>query len=142
MKVNNSSLTGESEELLRVVEEKSSNIFESPNVAFFGTACVNGSGTGVVFKTGDSTVIGQIANLAETANAGQTPIAREIDRFIKVFTLVALVFGLITFFVGFAYETDVISNFIFVIGIIVSNIPEGLLITLTVVMALTAQRMA
>ena len=70
MKVNNSSLTGESEELLRVVEEKSSNIFESPNVAFFGTACVNGSGTGVVFKTGDSTVIGQIANLAETANAG------------------------------------------------------------------------
>ncbi len=70
MKVNNSSLTGESDELLRVVDEKVQNIFESPNVAFFGTACVNGSGTGIVFKTGDNTVIGQIANLAETANAG------------------------------------------------------------------------
>jgi sodium/potassium-transporting ATPase subunit alpha len=53
MKVNNASLTGESEELLRVPEESTRNIFESPNVAFFGTACTNGSGTGVVFKTGD-----------------------------------------------------------------------------------------
>jgi len=53
MKVNNASLTGESEELLRVPELRTRNIFESPNVAFFGTACTNGSGTGVVFKTGD-----------------------------------------------------------------------------------------
>jgi P-type E1-E2 ATPase len=53
MKVNNASLTGESEELLRIPEESARNIFESPNVAFFGTACTNGSGTGVVFKTGD-----------------------------------------------------------------------------------------
>jgi magnesium-transporting ATPase (P-type) len=53
MKVNNASLTGESEELLRKPEEKSKNIFESPNVAFFGTACTAGSGVGIVFKTGD-----------------------------------------------------------------------------------------
>jgi len=64
MKVNNASLTGESEELLRNPDEKSKNIFESPNVAFFGTACTNGSGIGIVFKTGDQTVIGQIATLA------------------------------------------------------------------------------
>ena len=64
MKVNNASLTGESEELVRIPEEHAKNIFESPNVGFFGTACTNGSGTGVVFKTGDHTVIGQIASLA------------------------------------------------------------------------------
>lgn len=66
MKVNNASLTGESEELLRVPfpKEPQRNIFEAANVAFFGTACTNGSGTGVVFKTGDNTVIGQIASLA------------------------------------------------------------------------------
>lgn len=58
MKVNNASLTGESEELVRIPEENARNIFESPNVAFFGTACTNGSGTGIVFKTGDHTVIG------------------------------------------------------------------------------------
>ena len=64
MKVNNASLTGESEEILRVPEEKAKNIFESPNVAFFGTSCTNGVGVGIVIKTGDNTVIGQIANLA------------------------------------------------------------------------------
>jgi len=53
MKVNNASLTGESEEILRNPEEKAPSIFESPNVAFFGTACTNGSGVGIVFKTGD-----------------------------------------------------------------------------------------
>jgi sodium/potassium-transporting ATPase subunit alpha len=58
MKVNNASLTGESEELIRIPEERTKNIFESPNVAFFGTACTNGSGIGIVFKTGDQTVIG------------------------------------------------------------------------------------
>jgi sodium/potassium-transporting ATPase subunit alpha len=58
MKVNNASLTGESEDLLRSPEENNKNIFESPNVAFFGTFCTNGQGIGIVFKTGDNTVIG------------------------------------------------------------------------------------
>jgi sodium/potassium-transporting ATPase subunit alpha len=66
MKVNNASLTGESEDLLRLVDGKTVNIFESPNVAFFGTMCTAGAGTGVVFKTGDSTVIGRIAGLASS----------------------------------------------------------------------------
>jgi len=58
MKVNNASLTGESEDLLRLPDERAKNIFESPNVAFFGTSCTNGRGVGIVFKTGDATVIG------------------------------------------------------------------------------------
>ena len=58
MKVNNSSLTGESIELVRSPSEKARNIFESKNVAFFGTACTSGSGVGIVFKTGDDTIIG------------------------------------------------------------------------------------
>jgi sodium/potassium-transporting ATPase subunit alpha len=64
MKVNNASLTGESEDLLRLPDSKNPNIFETGNVAFFGTACTNGSGIGIVIRTGDNTVIGQIANLA------------------------------------------------------------------------------
>ena len=58
MKVNNASLTGESEDLDRFPDVKQKNIFESSNVAFFGTACTAGTGIGIVFKTGDETVIG------------------------------------------------------------------------------------
>jgi sodium/potassium-transporting ATPase subunit alpha len=64
MKVNNASLTGESEDLIRNPEKKVENIFETGNVAFFGTNCTAGYGYGIVFKTGDETVIGKIANLA------------------------------------------------------------------------------
>jgi len=67
MKVNNASLTGEAEELLRQSEEKNENVFESPNVAFFGTECKTGKGIGIVFRTGDDTAIGRIANLTSSA---------------------------------------------------------------------------
>ncbi len=69
MKVNNASLTGEAEELLRTTDDddKNENVFESPNVAFFGTNCTNGNGEGLVFRTGDDTAIGRIANLTSSA---------------------------------------------------------------------------
>jgi len=142
MKVNNASLTGESEELLRNPAEKAKNIFESPNVAFFGTACTNGTGTGIVFKTGDNTVIGQIANLAQSATSDETPLHHEIDHFIKIISCIAVSLGVLFFCLGFIYRYPVITNLIYMIGIIVANVPEGLLVTVTVCLALTAKRMA
>jgi sodium/potassium-transporting ATPase subunit alpha len=138
MKVNNASLTGESEDLLRLPEEKNKNIFESPNVAFFGTACTAGSGVGIVIKTGDATVIGQIANLAQSAASGKTPIAVEIEHFIILIACIAIGSGLFFFAIDFAYKYPILLNIIFMIGIIVANVPEGLLITVTVCMALAA----
>jgi len=102
MKVNNASLTGESEDLLRIANSKIANIFESPNVAFFGTLCTGGTGTGVVFRTGDDTVIGRIANLSQSAEKKQTPLSTEIERFIFIITGVAVVLGVSFFFFGLA----------------------------------------
>ena len=65
--MNNASLTGEAEELLRKPDERNGNAFESPNVAFSGTSCTMGKGVGMVFKTGDDTAIGRIANLTNSA---------------------------------------------------------------------------
>jgi sodium/potassium-transporting ATPase subunit alpha len=142
LKVNNASLTGESEDQEREPDKKDKNIFESRNVAFFGTSCTNGSGIGIVFKTGDQTVIGQIANLAQTAESGETPIAHEIDLFIKLISAITLAGGLFFFVINFIYGYGILDNINFMIGIIVGNLPEGLLITVTVCMALAAQRMA
>ena len=142
MKVNNSSLTGESEELLRVPEEKNKNIFESPNVCFFGTSCTSGSDTGIAIRTGDNTVIGQIANLAQEATSGKTPIAIEIEHFIRFVIFIAVGFGLLFFIICFILRYNIRTNIGFMIGIIVANVPEGLLMSITVCMALAAQRMA
>ena len=50
--------------------------------------------------------------------------------------------GLVFFAISLIYDNNVVANIIFMIGIIVANVPEGLQITLTVSMALTAKRMA
>lgn len=143
MKVNNASLTGESEDIaVDPSAEPTANIFESKNVAFFGTQCTAGAGTGICFRTGDSTVIGQIANLASSAEAGQSPLSIEIDRFILIVSSVAIALGVIFFMFGIIYQYDIITNLVFAIGIIVANVPEGLLATVTVSLALTAKRMA
>ena len=142
MKVNNASLTGEAEELLRLATETNANVFESPNVAFFGTECKTGTGTGMVFRTGDDTAIGRIANLTDSAETKQTPLSHEIERFIILISIVAVVLGVTFFVYGLAIGSDVIDQLVFAIGIIVANVPEGLLATVTVSLALTAKRMA
>jgi sodium/potassium-transporting ATPase subunit alpha len=143
MKVSNASLTGESEDIqIDPDMEPVANIFETKNVAFFGTQCTAGEGQGICFKTGDATVIGQIANLASSAEAVPTPLSIEIDRFIKIISAVAMTLGFLFFIFGLLYGYDIITDLVFAIGIIVANVPEGLLATVTVSLALTAQRMA
>jgi magnesium-transporting ATPase (P-type) len=144
MKVNNASLTGEAEELLRSVDPEllTANVFESANVAFFGTNCTLGNGKGVVFRTGDDTAIGLIANLTQSAEAKQTPLSHEIERFIILISIVAVVLGVTFFLYGLIIvKYSPIDMLVFAIGIIVANVPEGLLATVTVSLALTAGRM-
>src|SRR5690349_9055900 len=91
MRVDNSSLTGESEPLLRTVEcTNKDNPLETDNLAFFGTLVKEGIGKGVVIQIGDNTVIGQIANLASSAGEVDTPLRKEIDRFILMISAFAI----------------------------------------------------
>lgn len=142
MKVNNASLTGETEELLRTPNCTDDKPFETENLAFFGTSCTEGTGVGIVIFTGDNTVIGKIANLAQSAKSSQTTLSIEIHRFIKIISLVAIFLGVSFFIAGVVLKYGIITNLVFAIGIIVANVPEGLLATVTVSLALTAKRMA
>lgn len=143
MKVNNASLTGEMMDIdIDPDLEPVKNIFETKNVAFFGTSCTAGTGYGLCFKTGDETVIGKIANLASSAESEPTPLSIEIERFIKIISAIAVFLGVLFFIFGVIYQYSFITNMVFAIGIIVANVPEGLLATVTVSLALTAQRMA
>jgi sodium/potassium-transporting ATPase subunit alpha len=80
--------------------------------------------------------------LASSAESAETPLSIEIERFIKIISAVAFSLGLIFFIFGVIYGYHYIVNLVFAIGIIVANVPEGLLATVTVSLALTAQRMA
>merc|ERR1712179_606353 len=141
-KVDNSSLTGESEPQLRTNEYTHENPLETKNLAFFSTNAVEGSAKGVVIKCGDDTVMGRIATLASGLETGDTPIAREIEHFIHIITGVAVFLGVSFFIIAFILGYNWLDAVIFLIGIIVANVPEGLLATVTVCLTLTAKRMA
>ncbi|KAJ8011543.1 hypothetical protein DPEC_G00059330 [Dallia pectoralis] len=141
-KVDNSSLTGESEPQTRTPEFTHDNPLETRNIAFFSTNCVEGTAHGVVVGTGDRTVMGRIATLASGLETGQTPINMEIEHFIRLITGVAVFLGVSFFVLAVVLGYSWLEAVIFLIGIIVANVPEGLLATVTVCLTLTAKRMA
>lgn len=65
IRVDNSSLTGENEPQPRIESNTSRNPLETQNLAFYGSTCVEGAGLGIVISTGQKTVIGSIASLAQ-----------------------------------------------------------------------------
>merc|ERR1712130_376672 len=141
-KVDNSSLTGESEPQTRSPEFTNENPLETRNLAFFSTNAVEGTCLGMVVNIGDNTVMGRIAGLASGLEGGQTPIAKEIEHFIHIITAVAVFLGVSFFIIAFILGYNWLDAVIFLIGIIVANVPEGLLATVTVCLTLTAKRMA
>merc|ERR1740122_348278 len=142
MKVDNSSLTGESEPQSRSNENTHENPLETKNIAFFSTNVVEGTAKGVVINIGDNTVMGRIAGLASGLESGETPIAKEIAHFIHLITGVAVFLGVSFFIIAIILGYHWLDAVIFLIGIIVANVPEGLLATVTVCLTLTAKRMA
>ena len=141
-KVDNSSLTGESEPQTRTPEFTHDNPLETKNLAFFSTNAVEGTCVGIVVNIGDNTVMGRIAGLASGLASDQTPIAKEIAHFIHIITGVAVFLGVTFFIIAFILGYNWLDAVIFLIGIIVANVPEGLLATVTVCLTLTAKRMA
>ena len=96
----------------------------------------------MVVNIGDNTVMGRIAGLASGLESGDTPIAKEINHFIHIITAVAAILGISFFVIALILGYDWLEAVIFLIGIIVANVPEGLLATVTVCLTLTAKRMA
>uniref|UniRef100_A0A8D2MK80 Sodium/potassium-transporting ATPase subunit alpha n=1 Tax=Zonotrichia albicollis TaxID=44394 RepID=A0A8D2MK80_ZONAL len=141
-KVDNSSLTGESEPQSRSCDFTHENPLETRNIAFYSTTCVEGTATGIVINTGDRTIIGRIASLASGVGNEKTPIAIEIEHFVYLVAGVAISIGVLFFIISVSMRYKILDSIIFLIGIIVANVPEGLLATVTVSLSLTAKRMA
>jgi len=142
LKVDNSSLTGESEPQLLNQDKSANSVLESPNMVFSGSLVQNGEGKVVVCETGMRTQIGGIVELTKATDAHETPIHKELKYFIKVISFIAIFLGVSFFAVSVAIGNGVIGSLIFAIGIIVANVPEGLLPTVTLSLTMASRRMA
>jgi len=86
--------------------------------------------------------MGLIAKVMTATETEQTPISIEIEHFIQIISYIAFALGITFFIAGMTIGYTFITNLVFMIGIIVANVPEGLLATVTVGLTITATRMA
>lgn len=141
--VDNSSLTGESEPQERNKDNDLENPLEATNIMFNSSLVVSGEAYGIVIRTGDGTMLGQIANLTASEDKISSPLAHEIDNFVKLIATIAIVTALIFFGIAFPVNNNNASLAInFAIGIFVAWVPEGLPATVTMLLTIAAKRMA
>jgi sodium/potassium-transporting ATPase subunit alpha len=140
---NNAPLTGESRHVSLSAERVAAGeLTDSPNLVFAGCSVVRGSGAAVVYATGRRTEFGKIAALSVEVRRPPTPLEREVTRTVRILTAVAVVMGAGFFAYGFAIGRPLWVNVVFMLGIIVANVPEGLLPTLTLALAMGGLRLA
>ena len=141
LRTNDSALTGESHPARKnsaVVLEDISRA-EAPNMVFAGTTVVSGNGRAVVTQTGMNTEFGKIAALTQGVETELSPLQKQMKMVTKIIGMFAVSLGIVFYFIGSALPPD--ARFVFAIGIIVANVPEGLLPTVTLSLALGVQRM-
>jgi sodium/potassium-transporting ATPase subunit alpha len=143
LRVNAATITGES---LPQARNADAHPEVSPllakNIVLAGTSVVSGQARGVVVATGMRTEFGKIAHLTQTVGAATSPLQREIARLSRIVAFLASGIGGVFFLIGQALGLPFWENLLFTIGIIVANVPEGLLPTVTLSLAMATQRMA
>lgn len=141
LKVDLSSITGESDPQTRHPQCTDKNPLETANLAFYGCNIVEGTGTGIVIACGDNTLFGRIAGLTSALQADETPMKKELRRFVKIISSIALFLGFTFFVISLILGYGFFTSFTFFIAIVIGHIPAGLLVTLTASLTLTAKRM-
>lgn len=143
MRVDNAALTGESNPKRRIAEStKDGHWLDLPNLVFAGTTILSGHGRAVVFAVGMRTEFGKIASLTTSVAVGLSPLQQEIITVTRIVAAISLAMGAAFFVIGMGSGLGFWISAIFGIGIIVANVPEGLLPTVTLALAVSSQRMA
>ncbi|MDP2808586.1 MAG: cation-transporting P-type ATPase [Rhodocyclaceae bacterium] len=143
VRANLATVTGESRPRTRVAEaDADADPLDARNLLLAGTLIVSGECRAVVYATGMRTEFGRIAHLTQTAGEVESPLQKEIRRVSRLVAMLALGLGAVFFAIGHFIGLPFWANFMFAVGIIVANVPEGLLPTVTLALALATQRMA
>jgi magnesium-transporting ATPase (P-type) len=146
LRVNLSTLNGESVPARRTAEavlRPDLTMSERPNLVFAGTSVTSGTGKAVAFATGMNTEFGKIARLTQSVGEELSPLQKEVNQMTKVVTVLAVGIGIVFFILSVVVVGRPLSmGFVFSVGMVVAFVPEGLLPTVTLALAMGVQRMA
>ncbi|WP_349401870.1 cation-transporting P-type ATPase [Candidatus Phytoplasma solani] len=147
--VDNSMLSGETIPLNRTESPNTNNncsITEIPNLIYAGTIVTQGSCFAVVYAIGNDTQIGEVSHLSQTIDKGKSILDQEMHHIVKKVSIIASCAASIAFIISFCKNgfssTSFKNALICAVGMLVANIPEGLLPTVNLSLAVGSQRMA
>ncbi len=144
--VNNVPLTGESEPQPRTAQSipmEEPHEIDIPNMVFMSTSVARGYGKAVVTATGMETQIGKIATLTQEIQDTMSPLQKEIAHGAKYDFAIAMLIGFLFFAVGYFWlHLSLAVNILFMIGVMVACVPEGLQVTVSTALAINVLKMA
>jgi len=142
---NNVPLTGESEPQPRIAKPAKTldkAYLDSPNLVFMSTSVAKGRGKAVVLATGMDTQFGKIANLTQTIREEPSPLQKEIAIMAKYDFVIAVVVGTVFFLASLIWlNLNFYSSILFMIGVMVACVPEGLQVTVSSALAINVLKM-
>ncbi len=144
IKVNESSLTGESVSVEKEMIELSQEvpIGDRKNMVFSGSFVTYGRARYIVTNVGMETEIGKVAQLLKNTQEKKTPLQQNLDNFGKKLSIIILIVCAILFFANIAKGGNVVDAFLFAVALAVAAIPEALGSIVTIVLSLGTQKMA
>jgi calcium-translocating P-type ATPase len=140
LEIDASPLTGESVPVVRRAGDPGD---EHPGAVFSGTGCVAGDARALVVATGMATEIGRIAALSHRVERDTSPLERQVRRVAWLIAVVAVGLGAVVLFLGvLVAHLSLGASAEFAIGLLVANVPEGLLPTITLALAVGVRSLA
>ncbi len=139
-----STLTGESQPVTRSAGHADPHVplLEATDVVFTGTSCTSGTGRAVVTATGMHTELGRIAALSARVDRDIGPLEQQVRRVALLIGAVAIVMATAFLPLGLAAGLTLGAALSFSIGLLVANVPEGLLPTITLALAVGVRDLA
>ena len=139
-----STLTGESVPTSRSADPTpvTGSLLEAQDLVFSGSTCTGGEAITVVTRTGMHTELGRIAALSQRGRTAPSPLEQQVRRVTWVIAAISVVIGVAFVPAGLAAGLGWSAAITFSIGLIVANVPEGLLPTITLALAAGVRELA
>lgn len=145
LQVNESSLTGESESIVKhnnIIEKENVPVGDRKNMVFSGSLVTYGRANVIVTSTAMNTELGHVAKLLKDTKEKKTPLQVNLDNFSKKLSIAIIIICIVVFALSMYRGEEIIDAFMFAVALAVAAIPEALSSIVTIVLSFGTQKMA